>query len=186
MVIVDDILVDDEVASTAFCCDLKACKGSCCCLEGGRGAPLRDDEVALIAEAFPYAKEYLGPKSMEVIAREGLVEGWAGSYATPCVDHRECVFVYFEEGIAKCAFERAYTEGKTRWQKPISCHLFPIRVRHIGQTFLRYEQLPECNPAREYGTSSNIALVDFLKGPLIRAFGEPWYTKLRDRRTDSV
>jgi hypothetical protein len=186
MVIVDNTMVDDEVTSTTFCCNLKACKGVCCCLEGGRGAPLMDDEVALIAEAFPHARQYLGPKSMEIIAEEGLVEGWVGSYATPCIDNRECVYVYFDEGIARCAFERAYAEGKTRWQKPLSCHLFPIRVRHVGHTLVRYEKLPECHPAREHGAASNIALVDFLKEPLIRAFGEPWYAKLQERCHESA
>lgn len=181
MVIVEKTLIDDAITSSAFCCDLQACKGACCCLEGGRGAPLTDDEVPLIAEAFPAAREYLSSRSLEVIVREGLVEGWAGSYATPCIDRRECVFVYFEEGIARCAFERAFREGKTRWQKPISCHLFPIRVRHIGQTVLRYEQIPECLPAREHGTAQNIALVEFLKDPLIRAFGDTWYAQLHDR-----
>jgi hypothetical protein len=181
MVIVDKTFVDEAVTSSAFCCDLGACKGVCCCLEGGRGAPLTDEEVPLIAAAFPYAKEYLSAHSLDVIAREGLVEGWAGSYATPCIDHRECVFVYFDDGIARCAFERAYNEGKTEWQKPISCHLFPIRVRHLGQTFLRYEQMPECQPGREHGLASNVTLVDFLKEPLIRAFGEDWYTQLRKR-----
>ena len=186
MVIVENTLIDDAVTSSAFCCDLKACKGVCCCLEGGRGAPLTDDEVQLIAEAFPAAREYLGARSLDVIARDGLVEGWAGSYATPCIDHRECVFVYFDDGIARCAFERAYNEGKTRWRKPISCHLFPIRVRHFGQTVLRYEQIPECLPAREHGAACNIPLVDFLRDPLIRAFGNSWYSQLRDKRAGTT
>jgi hypothetical protein len=184
MIIVGNTFVDEAVTSSAFCCDLKACKGACCCLEGGRGAPLTDEEVPLIATAFPFAKEYLDIRSLDVIDREGLVEGYAGSFATPCIDHRECVFVYFDGGIAKCAFERAYNEGKTNWRKPISCHLFPIRLRHLGLTFLRYEQMPECLPAREYGAAANITLVDFLKDPLIRAFGEPWYMQLRDQQIE--
>ncbi len=184
MIIVGNTFVDEAVTSSAFCCDLKACKGACCCLEGGRGAPLTDEEVPLIATAFPFAKEYLDVRSLDVIDREGLVEGYAGSFATVCIGHRECVFVYFDGGIAKCAFERAYNEGKTNWRKPISCHLFPIRLRHLGLTFLRYEQMPECLPAREYGAAANITLVDFLKDPLIRAFGEPWYMQLRDQQIE--
>jgi hypothetical protein len=184
MIIVDNTFVDEAVTSSAFCCDLQACKGACCCLEGGRGAPLTDEEVPLIAAAFPFAKQYLGGRSLQVIEEDGLVEGWSGSYATPCIDHRECAFVYFDEGIARCAFERAYTEGKTDWRKPLSCHLFPVRVRHVGQTFLRYEQMAECRPARERGAASHITLVDFLKDPLIRAFGEPWYRRLRDQHTE--
>jgi len=185
MVNIDKILVDEAVASSTFCCDLKACRGICCCLEGGRGAPLADEEVPLIAAAFPHAKEYLTARSLEVIAREGLVEGWSGNYATVCIDNRECVFVYFEDGIAKCAFERAFNEGKTSWQKPISCHLYPIRVRHEDGTFLRYEQMHECQPARDLGQKSNVPLVDFLKQPLIRAFGEEWYLQLRNVRRET-
>jgi len=181
MVIVEETLVDEAVTSSAFCCDLQVCRGVCCCLEGGRGAPLMDEEVPLIAAAYPYAKEYLGSQSLEVIAREGLVEGWAGSYATPCIDRRECVFVYFEDGVAKCAFERAFNEGKTNWQKPLSCHLFPIRVGLHGQKYIRYEQMPECQPGRDQGKAANVALMDFLKIPLIRAFGEHWYAQLRNR-----
>jgi hypothetical protein len=181
MIIVEETLVDEAVISSTFCCNLQACRGVCCCLEGGRGAPLLDEEVPLIEAAYPHAKEYLPSRSLDVIAQEGLVEGWAGSYATPCIDRRECVYVYFEDGIAKCAFERAYSEGKSDWQKPLSCHLFPIRLRHLGQTQIRYEQMPECQPGRDQGMAANVALIDFLKKPLIRAFGEHWYSQLRNR-----
>jgi hypothetical protein len=181
MIVVSNTFVDEAITSSAFCCDLRACKGACCCLEGGRGAPLTDGEVPLIAAAFPSAKEYLDTRSLEVIAREGLVDGWAGGLATPCIDHRECVFVYFDDGIAKCALERAYIDGRTAWRKPLSCHLFPVRIGHFGQGFLRYEQMPECRPAREHGAALNISLVDFLKESLTRAFGESWYVQLRNR-----
>lgn len=186
MIIVTDTIIDGAVTSSSFCCDLKACKGACCCLEGGRGAPLTDEEVPLLTAAFPAAKEYLSSRNLDVIAREGLVEGWAGSYATPCVEQKECVYVYFDDGIARCAFERAYNEGKIPWQKPISCHLFPIRVGHAGKTYLRYEQMEECLPAREFGKTRDIRLVDFLKDPLIRAFGEPWFALLRDQRSEKI
>jgi hypothetical protein len=181
MILVANTIIDENTATATFCCDLQACKGVCCCLEGGRGAPLDDDEVSRVAEAFPYAKEYLNERSLEVIAREGLVEGWPGSYATPCIEHRECVFVYYQDGIAKCAFERAWLEGKTSWRKPISCHLFPIRVRHVGQTILRYEQMPECTPGQAHGEAKGILLVDFLKDALTRAFGTYWFAQLKEK-----
>jgi hypothetical protein len=179
MVIVANTHVDDSVATSRFCCDLRACKGVCCCLEGGRGAPLADEEVSLLAEAYPYAKSYLSVLSLDVITREGLVEGWVGSYATPCIEQRECVYVYFADGIAKCAFERAWLEGKTSWRKPMSCHLFPIRIRHFGQAVLRYEEMPECEPARTQGAATGMLLVEFLQDPLTRAFGAAWYAQLR-------
>jgi hypothetical protein len=186
MIIVADTIIDETVTSSSFCCDLHACKGVCCCLEGGRGAPLTDEEVSLVTATFPFAKEYLSARNLDVIAREGLVEGWDGSYATPCVEHKECVYVYFADGIALCAFERAYNEGKTPWRKPISCHLFPIRVGRAGRTYLRYEQMAECLPARQSGETRNISLVDFLKDPLIRAFGEPWFDQLCDQRSEKT
>jgi hypothetical protein len=178
MFIIGYAWIDDAVRSTEFCCDLPACKGACCCLEGARGAPLEDLEVAEVKAAYPHVKLYLPARSIAAIEERGLVEGRAGDYATRCVDDSECVFVYFENGVAKCAFERAYREGKTTWPKPISCHLFPIRVRSFGDEFLRYEEFPECAGGRKRGTTEGTKLYDFLKDSLIRKYGDAWYTQL--------
>ncbi len=93
---IENTLVDDAVVAAPFCCDLRSCAGACCTLEGGRGAPLEDGEVARIAEHYPLIKEYLDPRNVAAIDREGLVEGFPGSYATTCIDRRECVFVYID------------------------------------------------------------------------------------------
>jgi hypothetical protein len=171
--------IDEAVRSAEFCCDLPACKGACCCLEGARGAPLEDQEVGEIKAAYPHVKPYLPARSVAAIEERGLVEGGPGDYATRCVDDSECVFVYFDARVAKCAFERAYGEGKTAWPKPISCHLFPIRVRSFGDEFLRYEELPECAGGRKRGTTEGIKLYDFLEASLIRKYGDAWYTRLK-------
>ncbi len=186
MILVDSIFVDDVVTAAEFCCDLKACAGACCCLEGGRGAPLEDAEVRQIESSYPAIKEYLPARSIEVIEKSGLVEGGPGNFTTACVEYRECVFVYFDQGIAKCGFERGFQEGRISWRKPVSCHLFPLRVRQFGQKFIRYEQLPECQAGRENGSAQHIPLVDFLKPALVRTFGDQWYAQLKKKGNGST
>ena len=181
MFTIDEIVVEDDVRDSRFCCDLNKCKGVCCCIEGGRGAPLEDDEILEIEKAYPIAKQYLRPESISVIESTGLYEGSPGNFATTCIEHRECVFTYFDKGIARCSFERAYAEGKTDWRKPISCHLFPIRIRKFGMDFVRYEQIDECRSGRESGRLHDVKLHDFLKEPLIRKYGETWYNKFLAR-----
>lgn len=176
MFVIGEAVIDDAVREAAFSCDLGKCKGACCCIAGGRGAPLEDDEVLEIQKAFPLVKQYLSPANLRTIERKGFVDGSLGDFATSCVDDRECVFAYFDGDIAKCSFERAYLEGATDWRKPISCHLFPIRVRKFGQEFLRYEEIDECAAARERGEKTQVKLSAFLQEPLTRKFGESWYT----------
>lgn len=175
MFIIGEAVIDDVVGRTSFCCDLKKCKGACCTLPGGRGAPLEDDEVLELQKAYPIAREYLSQRALDAIEGQGMVEGSPGSYTTTCIDHRDCVFVYHDGDIAKCSLERAYEEGRTDWRKPLSCHLFPIRIRTFGQDFIRYEQIDECEPGRNLGIVKLAKLHDFLKEPLTRKYGETWY-----------
>jgi hypothetical protein len=177
MFVIGEAVIDDDAGRASFCCDLPACRGACCTLPGGRGAPLEDDEVLEIAKAFPAARGFLSERSLTTIAALGLTEGAKGDFATPCRDGEECVFVYFEDGIARCSFERAYERGLTDWRKPLSCHLFPIRIRHFGKDFIRYEMIDECAPGRLRGETEQVPLRDFLREPLIRRYGETWYTK---------
>lgn len=192
MFIIGEAVIEEQVSSEKFCCDLEICKGSCCTLDGGRGAPLEDHEVEEIRQAFPLVKDYLPDSSLEVIERRDLVEGSPGDYSTPCVAHRECVYVYFEEGIARCSFQRAFLEGKIGWRKPLSCHLFPIRVQPLGQDFVRYEEIEECRAGRSRGQREQIKLRDFLQEPLVRKYGQRWYETFldeclaRDRTTEKA
>ena len=181
MFAIGEVVVEDDVRDAPFCCDLKRCKGACCCIEGGRGAPLEDDEILEIEKAYPFAKQYLKKESIDIVEASGMYEGSPGSFATTCIDRRECAFVFFEDGIAQCSFERAYEAGKTDWRKPISCHLFPIRIRQFGKDFIRYEQIDECNAGREFGITHDVKLQDFLKEPLIRKYGELWYDTFLER-----
>ena len=132
-------------------------------------------KVEEIRKAFPLVKGYLREASLRILETQGLVEGTPGDHTTPCVGNRECVYVYFDEGVARCSFERAFLEGAIRWRKPISCHLFPIRVRRFGGDFVRYEEIAECAPGRSRGARERVRLCDFLQEPLIRRFGRRWY-----------
>lgn len=168
-------VVEDSIPQIKFACDTTLCKGACCTLSGGQGAPLLDDELIHIKEVFPIIRSLLPQDHLNTIEKFGMYEGESGSYTTMCFQHHACVFVLYENGIARCAFEKAFLEGKINWRKPISCHLFPIRVHRGFIQRLRYEHIAECNPALTRGDKENILLSRFLKEPLERAFGSSWY-----------
>ncbi len=183
MFTIAEIEIHQSVAETKFACDLHACKGACCTFPGGRGAPLFDNEVEEIQKAFPLIKEYLPDLHRSTIDRFGLVDGEPGYYATQCVDGKACVFVYYENDIAKCAFERGYYDKKSTWQKPLSCHLFPIRIgrTELNGKEIHFEFFSECTPALNKGTTENIALHHFVSSPLERAFGKEWTDQLNKK-----
>ncbi len=177
MFVIQETTVDQPVASIKFACDLKSCKGACCTLRGGRGAPLLSEEISEIQKAYPIIKKYLSDEHLARIDEMGLFEGSEEDYTTPCYENRACVFVTYENGIAKCSFEKAYLKGEISWRKPLSCHLFPIRIDRGTQDHLRFEFISECNPALDKGSEEDIYLTDFLKEALVRAYGEPWYER---------
>ncbi len=183
MFIIGEITVDDSIAGTKFACDLQLCKGACCTFPGGRGAPLTDNEAVILERIYPTVRPYLPAEHTAVIERTGIIEGDPGNYATPCVNGRACVFVYFDNDIAKCAIEKAFHDGKTEFQKPISCHLFPVRTRRNG-TEIHYEYFSECDPSLERGRREDIPLHRFAAGPLARAFGTAWTDTLNETITN--
>ncbi len=180
MFAVDNVLVSDDLLDAPFCCNLAACFGGCC-VHGESGAPLEADERSKLEEILPEVRKYLRPEALRVIEREGVWEEVAhGEYATTCVDGAECVFVTYEGPVAKCAVQRVYEEGRVDFPKPISCHLFPVRVENHGEMdALNYERVSRCDPARKLGGRRGLQLADFLRVPLIRKYGESWYTKFR-------
>ncbi|MBC8145958.1 MAG: DUF3109 family protein [bacterium] len=174
-----DIVADEALATTKFACDLGACKGACCTMPGGRGAPVDDGEVADLLASVDAALPYLSDRNRQIIRTLGPLEGRRGDQSTRCIDNSDCVFVYYENDVAKCAVERAHFNGETPFRKPISCHLFPIRVSDVlGATYLRYEQIPECDAALTNGKKLGIPLYRFLKDALTRAFGAKAYKAL--------
>jgi len=177
---VEDVLVWQEVAETRFSCDLEKCKGACCTLESNYGAPLLEEEIGKIERILSVIKEYLPEEHIEEIDKNDFYQYKADEYMTNSVDNRACVFVYFERGIARCGIEKAYLDGKTNFRKPISCHLFPIRISKFGGDILRFEKFSECTPALEKGKINDTKLVDFCGESLTRLYGEKWYSHLKE------
>ncbi len=169
--------IDTVIPTKKFACDLSRCKGACCTMPGHRGAPLLDREVTEISNAFPIIRKYISEEHLAIIEHHGMVQGIRGDFSTQCVNNKACVFVTFEDGIAKCTFEKAYNNHEITWRKPISCHLFPIRVDRGNQERMRFESILECRPAMEQGEQGNIFLTDFLKTSLVREYGEDWYNE---------
>ncbi len=179
MILIDDTLLSTELFDRKFCCDLKACKGACC-VEGESGAPLEPEELAEIEAAFPIIKDRLKPDSLAVIEQEGLhVVDADGDHVTPIVNGKECVYATFDEdGTAKCAFEQAHQAGEIEWQKPISCHLYPIRLTPLKDLVaLNYHQWPICGGAVSCGVGLNLSVLQFCKSSLTRRFGEAWFAE---------
>ena len=182
MIYIGNVLIEEDILREEFCCDLKKCRGACCTFEGEFGAPLADSEVPVIRDCIAASSVYLSDQSKEIIKRAGFYEGQPGELTTNCINHRDCVFVFYEKGnkIALCALEKAYLDGKTNFKKPLSCHLFPLRVSSYGNKLLYYQRITECESGRNLGRNNNIKLVDSLKEPLTRAYGESWYQMLLD------
>ena len=172
---VEDVLIRTEIAELSFACDLKKCKGACCTVESEYGAPLLEEEIAQIEGILDIVIEYLPKKHRQEIEDNGFYESKNDELLTASIDNKACVFVFFEKGIAKCSIEKAYFDGKIKFRKPISCHLFPLRISRDVPERVRYEQIRECLPAVSNGTAKNIPLYVFLKDALIRKFGKPWY-----------
>lgn len=183
MIEIGNVLVSSEVIDTYFVCDLEACKGACC-IEGESGAPIAHNEIELIRDAFQDIQSYLPADHLEYISKNGVMyEDIDHDIVTQIIEGERCVFTCFEkDGSARCAFEKAWNEGHNRsFYKPISCHLFPIRVTELrnGKKALNYSRwYPICEPARLLGEKLGIRLYQFLKEPLERAFGEKWYVQM--------
>ncbi|PRY49122.1 uncharacterized protein DUF3109 [Arcticibacter pallidicorallinus] len=180
MLEVQQTLVHEDVLSENFVCNLDKCKGACC-VEGDSGAPLEMSELKILEDIYPHVKPYMTDIGIATIERTGTwVKDFEGDYTTPCVDdNKECAYVMWENGISKCAIERAYLDGKIHWKKPISCHLYPIRVTAYPEfDVLNYDRWHICKPACSFGKELKIPVYRFLKEPLIRKYGEEWYTEL--------
>jgi len=175
MILIDEVLVEDRISSNYFECDLKRCKGACCTFPGEHGAPLLDEEIAILKEVLPSAMDYLSEKSIKYIENHGFIQGSSGEYTTMCIDKKDCVFVFYEGDIALCAIEKANRDGKISFKKPISCHLFPIRVGNFNGKYLYYEKISQCSSAISKGFDTNTKIYESVKDALIRSFGEEWY-----------
>ena len=179
MILLDDILIDENILKAKFACDLGACKGACCTFPGEQGAPLANSEVELMEAAVEPSRKYLSGRALNYIEKHGVVQGDKDNYTTQCINGRDCVFVYYEGDVAKCAIERAYFAGEYDFRKPVSCHLFPIRESYYAGKYLYYQKIVECASAVRHGDSENIPLVDSLAEAIERAYGKDWLDLLR-------
>jgi hypothetical protein len=175
MILIDSVLVDPKVLTQPFSCDVQQCKGACCTLDGGQGAPLLESELQSIETSFDVAKKYLSKKSIDVIESNGVWEEIDGKFYTNTINQKDCVFVFYDNGIAKCSIEKSYFEGNNEFRKPISCHLFPIRKVSFGGDYIYYEQFDECKPALSHGVTTSSTVLSNSKDALVRLYGEEWF-----------
>ncbi|MDH5604985.1 MAG: DUF3109 family protein [Cyclobacteriaceae bacterium] len=180
MIKIGNTIASDDLRDSYFACELSTCKGACC-VEGDLGAPLEQEELKILDDLTEVVKPYLSREAIEALENQGAyVLDEDGEYSTTTVGGKECVFaIYDDQGIVKCGIEKAWSEKKTNFQKPISCHLYPIRAKKFDQfTAINYDRWNICSPACHHGSKNKIPLYVFLKEPLIRKFGEEWYQEL--------
>jgi len=179
MVQIGDIVVNRELFDTHFFCHLEECEGSCC-VYGDAGAPLEEQETLLLEKHLGRIKPYLRAEGQRAVMEQGswVIDG-EGEKVTPLVGRDECAYAVFDEGIARCAIEQAYEAEAIPFRKPVSCHLYPIRVSKLKQGMaLNYHRWSICEPARMLGEKEGIPVFRFLQDPITRVFGEAFYKEL--------
>ncbi len=183
MLLIDDVLISDDVLEEYFFCKLDACKGACC-YEGDYGAPLEDAEIDEIKTLLDKVWEYLPESSKLKVKDKGVYDvfGKEQFKGTPLHEDGSCVFLFRDDlGIAKCAFEHAYYKGEITFKKPVSCHLYPVRIsknEKTGFEAINYNRWDICNAACQNGEKKQVPLFRFLKEALIRKYGEAFYNEM--------
>lgn len=171
-------IVSEDILEKEFACNLSACKGTCC-VDGEAGAPLDEEELKILMDIYPKVKPYLRKEGIESIEQQGLFTYIDGEYETPLIDGKDCAYVIFEGDIALCGIEKAYRNNDISWKKPISCHLYPIRIMSYSEfSAVNYHKWPICDDACALGKELQIPVYKFVKEALVRKFGEDWYEEL--------
>lgn len=176
----DNTLVSEDLFDSDFVCNLSACKGACC-IEGDAGAPLEEKETELLVDLYSKIKPYLTEEGIAAIEEQGaFVKGFDGEWETPLVGGSQCAYVIqSENGITHCGIEAAHRDGVISWKKPLSCHLYPVRLKEYESfTAVNYHQWDICDDACSLGKELKVPVYKFLKEPLIRKFGKQWYNDL--------
>ena len=179
---IDKTIVSEEIISNDFVCNLSACKGACC-IDGEAGAPLEESELSILESIYPSVKPYLRPEGLTAIEAQGVyIKGVDGDWETPLIDGADCAYVIFDnKGVALCAIEKAYNEGKIDWKKPISCHLYPVRVKQYSDfSAVNYHRWYICDNACSLGKELTVPVYKFVKEALIRKFGNQLYEELEE------
>lgn len=185
MLIVGNCIVSEDLADRCFCCDLAKCKGACC-VEGDSGAPVEEDEVVVLERILPEVKPYMTPEGLKAVEEQGVaVRDKDGDLGTPLINQKECAYICYDGDLALCAIEKAFRDGKIDWKKPISCHLYPVRIENYREFMaVNYHKWDICKCAVEQGKTCGVPLYEYLKEPLIRKFGEDWYEELAGQCED--
>ncbi|WP_075340531.1 DUF3109 family protein [Tenacibaculum agarivorans] len=173
-------IVSEDIVQKEFVCNLSACKGTCC-VEGEAGAPLDEDETKILEEIYPKVKPFLRKEGVESIEKQGTwVTSDFGELETPLIDGKECAYVIFDsKGTALCAIEEAYNKDLIPWKKPISCHLYPVRVKDYAEfSAVNYHKWEICDDACSLGKELQVPIYKFVKEALVRKFGQHWYDEL--------
>ncbi len=179
MIQIDNKLVSLDLFEKKFVCNLSACKGACC-VQGDSGAPVKDNEREILEKEYINFKDEISEEGRQAVEKVGKwVSDGDGDWVTPLNNGKECAYTVFENGIAKCGIELAWSKGKTSFRKPVSCHLYPIRVTRLGSLFaLNYHTWQVCKPATILGKKTGTPIFRFLKEPIIRAYGEGFFKEL--------
>ena len=181
MLDIQGTLVSLDLVERFFCCDLENCLGACC-IEGDAGAPITKDEYELLKKILPTVWDDLLPRAQEEIAAHGVAYvDQEGDLVTNIIDGKNCVFTCYEPGgLCSCAIERAYRNGRIAWRKPLSCFLYPVRVKRLtdGTFAVNYDRWKICKCAEVLGRKEGLRVYQFLKEPLIERFGQAWYDEL--------
>ena len=175
---VHDVILSDDIATSRFACDISRCKGACCVV-GDAGAPVIESEIPVLDKAFKQLSDRLHPNAVRSAEKHGVVrKDLNGTYEITYVDDGACIFVNEnEKGVATCAIQNAYYRGEMGWEKPLSCHLFPIRLKKVGDMqFANFDYLPDiCSAGCDNGRKEGIYLAEFLERALKRRYGTEWF-----------
>ncbi|WP_025741224.1 DUF3109 family protein [Aquimarina pacifica] len=173
-------IVSEDIIEKDFLCNLSACKGACC-IDGEAGAPLEESESHILKEIYPIVKSYLRKEGIDAIENQGVfVKTSDGELETPLINGADCAYVIFDDkNTAMCAIEEAYNQGEIDWKKPVSCHLYPVRVQEYTEfAAVNYHQWEICDDACALGKELQVPVYKFVKEALVRKFGEDWYSEL--------
>jgi len=172
-------IISEDIIEKDFVCNLAACKGACC-VDGDAGAPLEEEELKILMDIYPKVKPFLRKEGIEAIEEQGLFTTSDGEYETTLIDGKDCAYVIFDEkNTAMCGIEEAYNQGEISWKKPLSCHLYPIRVQDYSEfSAVNYHKWEICDDACSLGKELQVPVYKFVKQALVRKFGENWYAEL--------
>jgi hypothetical protein len=179
MLQIGKVILSFDILQKQFMCDIKKCKGACCVV-GDAGAPLEPSETKLLKKIYPKVKPFISGEGIAEIEKQGFfIIDDDGDYVTPLIENKACVYSYIDLGITKCAIEKAYFEKKIKFRKPLSCHLYPIRITKYEKfEAVNYHQNSICNSALLLGNIAAKPLYSFLEEPLSRKYGKKWFKKL--------